>query len=248
MKREHDSLRFLLAASVLTVALWFIPFASFAVYPFRLFVTFIHEGGHALATLLTLGSVERIIIHPDGSGETYSRGGLQLLIASAGYLASSLYGASLLVLCRKGHNARAALAVTAAAILALTVFFAGNPFSWLAGILLTIGLVLFASTANVRVAHFFLSFLAIQCCLNAIFDLRTIMMISAFTNSPSDASNLQHLTHIPAFVWASTWIGVSVGVLWLALRTYARGIGRLSGLPLTTTRPTRQQTGKFAAR
>ena len=242
MKREQDAVRFLLVASVLTVVLWFVPFASFAVYPFRLFVTFIHEGGHALATLLTLGSVDKVIIHPDGSGETYSRGGLQLLIASAGYLASSLYGASLLVLCRRGHNARAALAVTAAAILAVTVFFAANAFSWLAGILLTIGLVLFASTANVRVAHFFLSFLAIQCCLNAIFDLRTVMLISAFTNSPSDANNLERLTHIPAFLWASTWIAVSVVVLWLALRTHTRGISGLSGLPIRTSRQPRRQT------
>jgi hypothetical protein len=84
MHKEKDSLKFLLAASALTVALWFIPFASFAVYPFRIFVTFIHEGGHALATLATLGDVEQVVVHPNGSGETYSVGGLQLLIANAG--------------------------------------------------------------------------------------------------------------------------------------------------------------------
>ncbi len=225
MQKEKDSLKFLLAASALTVALWFIPYASFAVYPFRLFVTFIHEGGHALATLATLGSVERVVIHSNGSGETYSVGGLQLLIANAGYLASTLFGAGLLVLCRRGRNARAALAVTAAAIFALTVFFAGNPFGWLAGIVLAIGLALFASTANVRVAHFFLSFLAIQCCLNALFDLRTVLLISTLTNSPSDAFNLERLTHVPALIWASVWVVASAVVLWIALRTYVRGGG-----------------------
>lgn len=225
MKKEKDSLKFLLVASALTIALWFIPFASFAVYPFRIFVTFIHEGGHALATLATLGSVERVIVHSNGSGETYSLGGLQLLIANAGYLGSMLFGAGLLVLCRRGHYARAALAVTSAIILALTVFFAGNPFTWLAGIILTIVLGLFASTANVRVAHFFLSFLAIQCCLNAVFDLRTIFLISTLTNSPSDAYNLERLTHLPALIWASAWIVASAMVLWVALRTYVRGGG-----------------------
>ncbi|MEP7272343.1 MAG: M50 family metallopeptidase [Acidobacteriota bacterium] len=223
MQREKDTFKFLLAASALTIALWFIPFASFAVYPFRIFVTFIHEGGHALATLATFGSVERVVIHPNGSGETYSLGGLQLLIANAGYLASTLFGAGLLVLCRRGKNARAALGVTAAIILALTVFFAGNVFSWIAGIVLTIGLVLFASTANVRVAHFFLSFLAIQCCLNALFDLRTILLISTLTNSPSDAYNLERLTHIPALLWASVWVVASAVVLWIALRAHVRG-------------------------
>ena len=173
----------------------------------------------------TLGEVERVVIHPNASGETYSLGGLQLLIANAGYLGSMLFGAGLLVLCRHGRNARAALGVTAAAILALTVFFAGSVFSWFSGIVLAIGLVLFASTANVRVAHFFLSFLAIQCCLNAVFDLRTILLISTFTNSPSDAFNLERMTHIPALVWASTWIVISAIVLWVALRTYVRGGG-----------------------
>ena len=226
MAKERDSLKFLLGASALTVGLWFIPFASFLVYPFRIFVTFIHEGGHALATLATLGDVERVIINPNGSGETYSVGGLQLLIANAGYLGSMLYGAGLLVLCRHGRNARAALGVTAAVILALTVFLAGSVFSWFSGIVLAIGLALFASTANIRVAHFFLSFLAIQCCLNAVFDLRTILLISTFTNSPSDAYNLERLTHIPALIWASVWIVVSAIVLWVALRGYVNGGAR----------------------
>lgn len=243
MHREKDSLKFLLAASALTIALWFIPFASYLVYPFRIFVTFIHEGGHALATLATLGDVERVIINPNGSGETYSVGGLQLLIANAGYLGSMLFGASLLVLCRHGRNARAALGVTAAAILALTVFLAGSVFSWFSGIILAIGLGLFASTANVRIAHFFLSFLAIQCCLNAVFDLRTILLISTFTSSPSDALNLERLTHVPALIWASSWIVISVIVLWVALRTYVRG-GGAKAVPLalpwgTTERRTR---------
>jgi hypothetical protein len=228
MQKEKDPLKFLLIASALTVALWFIPFASFLVYPFRIFVTFIHEGGHALATLATLGEVERVVINPNGSGETYSVGGLQLLIANAGYLGSMLFGASLLVLCRRGRNARAALGVTAAVVLALTVFFSGSVFSWFSGIALTIALALFASTANVRVAHFFLSFLAIQCCLNAVFDLRTILLISTFTNSPSDAYNLERLTHIPALIWASVWIVISAIVLWAALRTYVRGGGAKS--------------------
>jgi hypothetical protein len=211
----------LLAASALTVILWFIPLAWLAVYPFRLFVTFIHEGGHALATLLTFGSVERVSIYPNASGVTLSRGGLQLLVASAGYLSSTAYGTGLLMLCQRGSNAKAVLALTAAAILGLTVFFVSGTFGWVAGILLAAGLVFIALAATARVAHFFLSFLAVQCCLNALYDLNTLFVISATSNAQSDALNLQRLTYIPALFWAVTWLGASIIVLFFALRNYA---------------------------
>src|SRR5688500_10187092 len=67
----------------------FCPFAEILTYPFRLFVTFIHEGGHAIAALLTGNSVESLSIATNASGETYtSRGGVfsQVFVASAGYL------------------------------------------------------------------------------------------------------------------------------------------------------------------
>jgi hypothetical protein len=221
-KTERDSLRFLIGASLLTILISFIPFAWVLVYPLRLFMTFIHEGGHALATMLTFGSVERLIIYADASGETYSRGGLHLLVACAGYLTSTIYGAALLVLCRNGGNAKAALTLTAALILALTAFFASDPFSWFTGIVLAIGLISIVIATSARVAHFFLSFLAVQCCLNALFDLRTLFLISATTSMRSDALTMQELTMVPAIVWATLWLALSIIALIFALRSHAR--------------------------
>src|SRR5881628_763086 len=86
----------LLLAAVLSIALWFIPFAEILSYPFRIFVTFIHEGGHAIAALLTGNSVESLSIATNASGETYtSQGGTfsQMFVASAGYLGAMAYGA-----------------------------------------------------------------------------------------------------------------------------------------------------------
>jgi hypothetical protein len=222
MSSDKDSFKFLVAASALTVLIWFIPFAGFMVYPFRLFVTFIHEGGHALATLLTFGSVERVAIHPDASGLTLTRGGLGILISSSGYLASTAYGASLLMFCRQGSNVKTVLLVTAAAIAGLTVFFVSGIFGWLTGIFLAAGLIYMALVASARAAHFFLSFLAVQCCLNALYDLNTLFLISATSRAHSDAVNMQHLTFIPAIFWALIWLGTSVIVLGFALRSYAR--------------------------
>ncbi|MBO0798739.1 MAG: M50 family metallopeptidase [Blastocatellia bacterium] len=221
-KKVSDSIIFLLGASVLTLIIWSIPTAWFLVYPLRLFVTFIHEGGHALAALITLGSVDRLVIYADASGETYTHGGLQIAIASAGYLASAAYGAALLVLCRDGNNTKSILTVTAGFILALTGFYAGNMFSWVTGIILSGGLIFVALIAGKRLAHFFLSFLAVQTCFNALYDLRTLFLISDTTERHSDARMMEQLTFIPATFWALLWLTISIVTLAIALRAHAK--------------------------
>src|SRR5206468_7787945 len=88
----------LLIAAAISVVLWFIPFAEVLTYPFRIFVTFIHEGGHAIAALLTGNSVAALSVAMNASGETYTtQGGMisQVLVSSAGYIGSMIFGALL---------------------------------------------------------------------------------------------------------------------------------------------------------
>lgn len=220
--KNREPLWFLLGASALTVVLAYIPLARLIVYPIRLFVTFIHEGGHALAAIFTLGQVERFHVYLDASGETLTRGGLQMAIASAGYLTSTAFGTALLILGSRGNRAKAALTAIAGMILMLTAFLAGDWITWMMGILLALGLVGFAIVASSRIAHFFLSFLAVQCVLNAFLDLRTLFLISTTTDMRSDAATMQQFTFIPAAFWAVFWLALSVIALIIALRSYAR--------------------------
>ena len=233
----------LLTAAVVSVVLWFIPFAELLTYPFRLFVTFIHEGGHAIAALLTGNSVESLSIATNASGETYtSQGGTisQIFVASAGYLSSMAYGALLLVLIRRSFAARAVLIGSAGVVLALTLIYglfkpivsgialSGVPFTLLAGTLLSIGLVLVARMASSRVATFFVSFLAVQCVLNALLDLKTVFFLSSpFAPAvPTDALNMANATGIPAMFWAVAWVAIAVGILVLAMRLYVTSRNR----------------------
>jgi hypothetical protein len=276
MKESRDGFKLLLIATALTVGLWFIPFANIATYPFRLFVTYVHETGHALAALLTLGSVGGMVIHPDGSGETYTMGGIRFLISSAGYLGSTLFGALLLLLCHRGTMAKKILAGIAVSVLAVTLIFIGFGyiplflsivlagiglfwfskqnlshnvkiglgagagitffallaflsatnalFSWIAGLSLGVALFLCAKYLQPRAAHLLLSFLAVQCCLNALFDLRTLFLLSAFSGTHTDALNMQMSTGIPAIVWAVLWSVISVIILIAALLSYRRAL------------------------
>src|SRR3989440_2959123 len=229
----------LLLAAILSIALWFIPFAEILSYPFRIFVTFIHEGGHALAALVTGNSVQSLSVAMNASGETYTtQGGMfaQMLVSSAGYLGAMTFGALLLVLIRKAVAARIVLAGSALLILGLTTVFglikpmmagswgslSGIPFTFFAGIALAMGLVAVARFASARVATFVLSLLAMQCVLNALLDLKTVFFLSSpFAASvPNDAVNMARATGIPALVWAIIWIVAAFGILSIALRLY----------------------------
>jgi peptidase M50B-like protein len=230
----------LLVATTLSVLLWFIPYAEVLTYPFRIFVTFIHEGGHALAALVTGNSVQSLSVAMNTSGETYTtQGGLfsQMLISSAGYLGSMAFGALLLVLIRKAVAARIVLLSSAVLIFALTLIYglikpvisfnawSGIPFTLLAGTFIAVGLVLIARFASARVATFFVSFLAVQCVLNALTDLKTVFFLSSpfALPAPSDAVNMARATGFPAIFWAAVWIAVALGILWFAMRLYVAG-------------------------
>jgi hypothetical protein len=227
----------LLAAAALSIVLWFIPYAELLTYPFRIFVTFIHEGGHAIAALLTGNSVHGLSVAMNASGETYTTlGGTfsQMFVSSAGYIGSMAFGALLLILIRKAVAARVVLIGSAILIVALTLIYgvikpvatwgvlSGIPFTLFAGTFLAAGLVALATFAGPRVASFFVSFLAVQCVLNALIDLKTIFFLSSpFEPSvPTDAVNMANATGIPAFFWAITWIGLAFVILWIAMRLY----------------------------
>lgn len=238
-KDARPQIRMLLVAALITIALWYIPIVGWLAYPFRIFVTFIHEGGHALAALLTGNSVASLSVALDGSGETYtSQGNIfsQIFVSSAGYIGATAFGALLLILIRRAVASRVVLAGSALFILALTFIFglfkpifsgtwgslAGIPFTLISGIALAAGLLAVAKYATPRVATYFVSFLAVQCVLNAIFDLKTIFSLSMPGSSqPTDAQNMATATGIPAMFWAVVWIGLSLLILSGAMRFYA---------------------------
>jgi hypothetical protein len=250
----------LLTAAVISIVLWFIPYAEILTYPFRIFVTFIHEGGHALAALLTGNSVASLSIATNASGETYtSQGGAlsQMFVASAGYLGSMAFGALLLVLIRKAVAARIVLIGSAALVFALTAIYglikpamtgvvsSALPFTILAGTLLSVGLIVIAKYTTARVASFFVSLLAVQCILNALLDLKTVFFLSSpFAPSvPTDAVNMANATGIPAMVWAVLWIGIAVTILGVAMRLYISG--RKKQLQFDLDRPFEQLPAVF---
>ena len=203
------SFKLLVFASLLTLALWFIPFAGVVTYPIRLFVTYLHEIGHALAALATFGGVNRVALDWSGSGVTFTQGGLGLLISSAGYLTTTVYGSALLLFLRRERNAKVAAIGTGALLLLITGLFGGNIVAWLAGLVFGAGCLFLGMKGRPKLVHFCMSFLAVQCQATGGF--------------------------LPPVVWAAGWAVVSIGVVAGTLLIYYRSLRERASLPDTNS-------------
>src|SRR6266568_1272516 len=82
-----------LAVALAALAIW----DTFVVYPFRVFVVFLHEISHGIAALVTGGRILAIGLTFDEGGVCVTDGGNRFLILNAGYLGSLFWGVLLLV-------------------------------------------------------------------------------------------------------------------------------------------------------
>ncbi|HLV80949.1 MAG TPA: M50 family metallopeptidase [Chthonomonadaceae bacterium] len=223
----------LLWATVATVALWFLPFSNYLLYPLRLFVTFIHESGHAVAAELVGGHVASLQIHPDGSGITWTAESpwFAWLVLSAGYIGAALFGALLLQAGRLTgwRNAgRTTLYASAALILIVTLLWGWHSlFTLLVGLALTALLGAAGRYVKPQWADFLASFLAVQCCLGALGDLRTLFYLTTYSpGTDNDAVFMAQHYALPAAFWAVTWAVMAVAILALSLRSFWRATAR----------------------
>lgn len=231
-QRTHgaEARKLLLIASVVTLALWFVPYANYVLYPLRLFVTFIHESGHALATLVSGGSVVSLTIAPDGSGltQSYQSPWWNWLTLSGGYLGTALFGALLLQVgrLRNRRNAgRVTLYVAGGFLLLITLLWGWrSPFTIGAGLMLGALLIVMGRYLSPRTADFVASFLAVQLCLNALGDLSILLHLTTMGSAHNDAAFMaQNYPVLPAIFWSLAWGLMAVVLLIAALRSYWRG-------------------------
>ncbi len=220
---SRSALGRLLLASALSVALSLVPVLSSALYPLRLFVTFIHEGSHALAAILTGGQVAQIAVQPDASGVTYTSGGFEPVIVMAGYIGAASYGAVMLALARRPGTARFILGLSGAIVALLDVFLVRNGFGFGWALAIAAGLLFASARLSPKAAEVAAMFLGVQCVVNSLSDIRTLVGLSTLANGPvSDAVLMSQIIPLPPIVWAVLWGVISLGVLGLALRPYLR--------------------------
>ncbi len=226
--RHHSARRMLAAATAASIVLYFVPGADLVTYPLRLLATIVHEGGHALMTLLTGGGVLGIGISPNGSGVTHSVNGMPWLVYMAGYLGTTTCGALTLQLVRPQGAGRRGLILLGTAILGITALWIhpwsgqGGLFGFVTGVVLGMLLLAGARFLPERGAHFAASFLAVQLCLNALADLRTLLWLTTQTTADNDAVFMARAYGLSPWFWAGLWAVAAVLILGQSLRVYWR--------------------------
>lgn len=215
-------------AMVLVYFLWNIPNLSFILYPIKLFVTYVHEAGHALMALLTGGSVVGFVVSPDGSGLTSTIGGNRSLILPAGYLGAALFGSILFfIVNRFPRYINPASIVLGAGMMLFTVLYArpdegGSLLALLLGIGTGLAMILLGLKAPRLITMLLLNILAVSCALEAVMD---VWMLTQYidatrgTVSNDAAAFAREFTPlIPASVVALMW--ALAAIVMLAVSVY----------------------------
>src|SRR5262245_57803720 len=158
----------------LSVLLWQVPVVKLLFYPFRLLDTFVHELSHGFAAGMTGGRFMKFEVNPLLSGRAWAYGGMTLIVASAGFLGTALFGGFLVLLTTASIPARVVLIGIGLLLGLLCLLFVANCFGIVAGWTLA-GLLFVAGwQLDDEGAAAILLFLAVQMILasfDSLFDL-----------------------------------------------------------------------------
>jgi hypothetical protein len=232
--RQHALLISILAG-VIVFLLWNIPQLDFLLYPFRLFVTFIHEAGHSVMATFTGGRVIEFTVFSNGTGIATTAGGNRLLILPAGYLGAAFFGAALFYLVNTLPFPRKIALALGTLMILVALFLRASGIALLIGSLTGLGLVYLGLRGSIALNMLVLNLLAVLTGLNAVLDLLYLVQNSHAALGPiaNDAAAFAALTPgIPPVIWALIWALLAVFMLgsavWYSVvRPLRRGEGSI---------------------
>lgn len=203
------------AAFAIAFVLWNVPQLGALMYPFRLFVTFVHESGHGLAAILSGGALDGFDVFADGTGVARTLGGNAALILPAGYLGAALFGSVLFYLTNTVQHTRVITGMLGGFLIVMTVLFT-NLFStaFVVGILGGAILFYMAARGGSVMNLLLLNVLALLTAFHALLDV--IYLISNSGAALGDVRNdaaafsAAFTPIVPAGVWAALWAGLAI--------------------------------------
>lgn len=209
-------------AFIVVFILWNVPRLSAVSYPFRLFVTFVHEAGHGLAAIISGGRLDGFVISPDGTGYARTSGGSLALILPAGYLGAALFGAILFYFSNTIRQTRLIAVTLGVCLVIIALLFTGIiSTAGIVGGVSGLLLIYLGWRGSEMLTLLTLNLTAVMTGLHAVLDL--VFLISNSSAQLGDIRNdaaafsANVVPLVPGVVWALLWAGLAVGMLGLAL-------------------------------
>lgn len=187
----------------------FVPFGDLILYPINLFVTFLHEFGHALGAIVTGGDVSSLQVNSDGSGVTYTSGGSRTITIMGGYIGSAIFGNLLLYLGIKKSGATKIVMFTIAVLMVI------SSLAWFSSIFNLVFILIFATALMLIskkeiISKYILMFLG---------GASVLHIISDFNVGPSsDLNAYAQVMGMTQVVWMYIWLGIVVGITYLNVK------------------------------
>ena len=223
-----------IAALILSIFFW----ESVVLYPVKLFVVLLHELSHALAAILTGGSVEEIQIDSRIGGLALTRGGWSWVIVSAGYLGSMIMGGIIFLVSLRRKASITVTIVTGAVVLITTLLFVRNGFGLIFGLAFGAALLAAARWLPEQWLSLLVQYLGAMSCLYALVDVKEDLL--TLESRVTDASILSDMTGIPAIVWGVIWSLLALAVFIIIMRSAWHAASRAAekqGLPGSSLSP-----------
>ncbi|NOZ54536.1 MAG: M50 family metallopeptidase [Gammaproteobacteria bacterium] len=208
MKTQHQFILFAIGAFILSN----IPIVH---WPFSWLETYFHEISHGLAAVLSGGSIERIVLHFNGSGLCYTKGGWQPLVTFAGYTGAVAWGAIIYI----GARARETISRWLAVVVLGMILISGILY---ARDIITI-LIMFVISGTL--------YLSFRYVIGDIFprfmEFAGIYVMVSAAQAPldlidgrhyGDGATLANVTWLPEIIWVLIWSGIAIGSMVLLWR------------------------------
>lgn len=212
----------LLAVFIIVLLLWNTIFIA----PLKILVVFFHELSHGLAAIFSGGRIHGIELNARQGGLTITSGGNALLITSAGYIGSMLWGGLLILSSRFIRRRQLVTFLLGLLLVGSGLFFVrpvisfGFIFCMLTGALL----LYLSSKAADGWQDFLLKLIGVTSCMYAVLDIKSDVLDRPHMHS--DAVAMQQQTFIPSIIWGIIWIAMAIACTWYCLRIAVRHDGR----------------------
>ena len=189
-----------------------IPFGYYVIYPINLFVTFLHEFGHAFFALLTGGSVLEVQINSDGSWLATTAGWWRTFVLMWGYIGSAIFGNLLLRiwLKDKGNISEKILYFLAGLLVVVWTIWFSSILSFIILLLLAGGIAVLAKYTSYD-----------KIILQFLWVASVLFIIEDFNVWPSsDLSKFSEIfIFIPQSVWMIVWLLIVIIITVINLKT-----------------------------